>query len=81
MASASPDLRSLSQPQSITSFDQYQVILLGNGSTQVYVAGLRLLCNGAEAELEEPATYKSQVQCPAFTLCQSKIAGICDRTF
>jgi len=39
------------------SFDRYQVILLGDRGTQILVACLRPLHNGAEAGLES-ATYK-----------------------
>jgi len=44
-------------------FDRYQVILLGVRGTQVSVACLRPLHNGAKAGLE-PATCKSHVRCP-----------------
>jgi len=50
------------QPQSVTAFDRYQVILLCDRGTQVLVACPMPLRNGAGAELE-PATYKSQVRC------------------
>jgi len=44
-------------------FERYQVILLGDRGTQVYVTCPRPLRNGADTGLE-PATDESQVECP-----------------
>ena len=51
MASAMPDLRLPSQPQGITPFDRYQIILLGHRSRCVRTTYPRLLRESGTAEI------------------------------